>query len=173
MDSPKRWDNFKLWRPETLRGGEPTHMSTRKRAGFGLPPCLFFTLFKFWTKLPTQMEISSILKQKRTWSIMLFYVLAVLIRVVSTRFETIDPSHVKLWDFVGGLSPLIGAIEEKWRHLFLVHRSPRASSHWRCLLVCLALLITRRLDSVCGYCLYICSMPSSKRWAGVDTFIAN
>lgn len=56
------------------------------------------------------MEISSILKQKRTWSIMLFYVLAVLIRVVSTRFETIDPSHVKLWDFVGGLSPLIGAI---------------------------------------------------------------
>ena len=41
---------------------------------------------------------------------MLFYVLAVLIRVVSTRFETIDPSHVKLWDFVGGLSPLIGAI---------------------------------------------------------------
>ena len=41
------------------------------------------------------MEISSILKQKRTWS---------------TRFETIDPSHVKLWDFVGGLSPLIGAI---------------------------------------------------------------
>ena len=73
MDSPKRWDNFKLWRPETLRGGEPTHMSTRKRAGFGLPPCLFFTLFKFWTKLPTQMEISSILKQKRTWSIMLFY----------------------------------------------------------------------------------------------------
>lgn len=56
------------------------------------------------------MKISSILKQKRTWSIMLFYVLAVLIRVVSTRFETIDPSHVKLWDFVGGLSPLIGAI---------------------------------------------------------------
>ena len=52
------------------------------------------------------MKISSILKQKRTWSIMLFYVLAVLIRVVSTRFETIDPSHVKLWDFVGGLSPL-------------------------------------------------------------------
>ena len=42
------------------------------------------------------MKISSILKQKRTWSIMLFYVLAVLIRVVSTRFETIDPSHVKL-----------------------------------------------------------------------------
>lgn len=56
------------------------------------------------------MKISSILEQKRTWSIMLFYVLAVLIRVVSTRFETIDPSHVKLWDFVGGLSPLIGAI---------------------------------------------------------------
>ena len=56
------------------------------------------------------MKISSILKQKRTWSIMLFYVLAVLIRVVSTRFETIDPSHVKLWDFVGGLSPLIGAV---------------------------------------------------------------
>ena len=56
------------------------------------------------------MKISSILKQKWTWSIMLFYVLAVLIRVVSTRFETIDPSHVKLWDFVGGLSPLIGAI---------------------------------------------------------------
>lgn len=56
------------------------------------------------------MKISSILKQKRTWSIMLFYVLAVLIRVVSTHFETIDPSHVKLWDFVGGLSPLIGAI---------------------------------------------------------------
>lgn len=56
------------------------------------------------------MKISSILKQKRTWSIMLFYVLAVLIRVVSIRFETIDPSHVKLWDFVGGLSPLIGAI---------------------------------------------------------------
>lgn len=56
------------------------------------------------------MKISSILKQKRTWSIILFYVLAVLIRVVSTRFETIDPSHVKLGDFVGGLSPLIGAI---------------------------------------------------------------
>lgn len=56
------------------------------------------------------MKISSILKQKQTWSIMLFYVLAVLIRVVSTRFETIDPSHVKLWDFAGGLSPLIGAI---------------------------------------------------------------
>lgn len=125
------------------------------------------------------MKISSILKQKRTWSIMLFYVLAVLIRVVSTRFETIDPSHIKLWDFVGGLSPLIGAIvvilalRRKMKTSLLVHRSPRASSHWRCLLFCLALLITRRLDSVCGYCLYICSMPSSKRWAGVDTFIAN
>lgn len=56
------------------------------------------------------MKISFLLKQKRTWSIMLFYVLAVLIRVVSTRFETIAPSHVKLWDFVCGLSPLIGAI---------------------------------------------------------------
>lgn len=125
------------------------------------------------------MKISSILKQKRTWSIMLFYVLAVLIRVVSTRFETMDPSHVKLWDFVGGLSPLIGAIVvilalRRKMKTFLFGTSVTKSILTLAVpLFCLALLITRRLDSVCGYCLYICSMPSSKRWAGVDTFIAN
>lgn len=125
------------------------------------------------------MKISSILKQKRTWSIMLFYVLAVLIRVVSTRFETIDPSHVKLWDFVGSLSPLIGAIVVILALRRKMKTSLFGTSVTKNILtlavpfVCLALLITRRLDSVCGYCLYICSMPSSKRWAGVDTFIAN
>lgn len=125
------------------------------------------------------MKISSILKQKRTWSIMLFYVLAVLIRVVSTRFETIDPSHVKLWDFVGGLSPLIGAIVVILALRRKMKTSLFGTSVTKSILtltvpfVLFGMLITRRLDSVCGYCLYICSMPSSKRWAGVDTFIAN
>ena len=125
------------------------------------------------------MKISSLLKQKRTWSIMLFYVLAVLIRVVSTRFETIDPSHVKLWDFVGGLSPLIGAIVVILALRRKMKTSLFGTSVTKSILtlavpfVLFGILITRRLDSVCGYCLYICSMPSSKRWAGVDTFIAN
>lgn len=56
------------------------------------------------------MEIPYILKQNLTSSIALFYVLAVLIRIVATRFEAIAPFHFKMWDFVGGLSLLIGVL---------------------------------------------------------------
>lgn len=51
-----------------------------------------------------------VFRKKKTWSILLFFAVAVVIRAVCTPLLTSDSSHQRVWDLMVGISPVIGGL---------------------------------------------------------------